>query len=166
MVTVYQTELFATASTVSGSFTVSSGPRSNGATATTIYGAAWFSGTSGSGIGSFTSVPTSGIRSLYYDSENNRCGIDLSYLFASLKNNYGTTYNASNNNVDVTDKPVTVTVNGKSVQMTIMNYTPKEALSGYANAETQYTFLAPAGTGDTLGLKDLIGQTVDFSISW
>ena len=100
--------------------------------------------------------------SLYYDSTNNDIGIDLSDLFQTLRAKYGT------NNEKKFDKPITLTVNGKSVELHWGTFTSKENLTsqGYPDATNQYTFHTDYGVGDLLNMSGLVGQTVDFSITW
>ena len=156
----YQNYLFANASSISGKITIAQGTRKiSGSNVGDIYGATWFS----TAQGKFVSQPNKGVTSLYYDRTNNDIGIDLSDLFQTLRAKYGT-----ETKVQIFDKPITVTVNGKSIELKWGTFTPKDNLTsqGYPDANNQYTFHTDYGVGDLLNISGLIGQTVDFSISW
>lgn len=159
MVVDYQDYLYANATSITGKITIAQGTRKiDGATTGDIYGATWFS----TAKGNFESQPTKGVTSIYYDRSNNDIGIDLSDLFQTLRAKYGT------DNEKKFDKPITLTVNGKSVELHWGTFTPKENLTsqGYPDATNQYTFHTDYGVGDLLNISGLVGQTVDFSISW
>ena len=160
MVIAYQNYLFANATSISGKITIAQGTRKiSGSNVGDIYGATWFS----TAQGKFVSQPNKGVTSLYYDRTNNDIGIDLSDLFQTLRAKYGT-----ETKEQIFDKPITVTVNGKSIELKWGTFTPKDNLTsqGYPDANNQYTFHTDYGVGDLLNISGLIGQTVDFSISW
>ena len=158
--TDYQNYLFANTSSISGKITIAQGTRKiSGSNVGDIYGATWFS----TAQGKFVSQPNKGVTSLYYDRTNNDIGIDLSDLFQTLRAKYGT-----ETKEQVFDKPITLMVNGKSIELKWGTFTPKDNLTsqGYPDATNQYTFHTDYGVGDLLNISGLIGQSVDFSISW
>ena len=124
-----------------------------------IFGSTWFA----TDDGIFDVKPDQAVLSFYYDAKSNQTQIDLNAKFKTLLEQYTQKYNQQ------TNKPVVITVNGISVELDMYSYLTPENLNeskinGIDVPNGEYTFWKKGG--DFFGLKNLVGQTVSFSVSW
>lgn len=158
MVVDYQNYQFANAREVGGSLTIGEGW--DKATGTrNIFGATWFA----TDRGTFEVKPEQAILSFYYDVKSDNTQIDLNAKFKTLLDQYTQKINGQS------DKPVIITVNDISIELNSYSYlTPSDlkesTINGVDVPNGEYTFWKRGG--DFLGLKNLVGQTVSFSVSW
>lgn len=107
--------------------------------------------------------PDQAVLSFYYDAKSNQTQIDLNAKFKTLLEQYTQKIRQK------TDKPITITVNGISIELDSYSYlTPdnlgESKINGINVPNGEYTFWKKGG--DFLGLKNFVGQTVSFSVSW
>ena len=126
-----------------------------------LYGMTWF----GTDNGSVSTIPDGAIMALYYDPKNKWTCVDLSTQLLSISK----LYPGLGKSQVPTVTTVTLEVNDKSIELTEalyfnedshMNYKP---VLGYT--PSNYTFRVK-NPDDLLGLKSLIGKTVEFKLTW
>ena len=161
-VTAYQNYLFANTRTVEGKVTLDAG---NGLLNPNrkIYGATWWADDNGV----MTLQPENSIYSIYYEPARKQFRIDISAELTTMRNQYP--HGQAGKNM-VTDKPLTVTINGKSLELTNYAYHTQDTLGessvGIVSPQGEFYFYDGKNQGDVFGFADLVGQTIDISLSW
>ena len=158
----YQNYLFANTRAVEGKVTIDAG---NGLLNPNrkIYGATWWADDNGV----MTLRPENSIYSIYYEPARKQFRIDISAELMTMRNQYP--HGQAGKNM-VTDKPLTVTINGKSLELTNYAYHTQDTLGessvGIVSPQGEFYFYDGKNQGDVFGFADLVGQTIDISLSW